>query len=68
MTLNFVQKDTLTGIKEFELLQGDITKLPFDVDLLCISAFKDDYTPTEASIVGQLYAKGINAGIESQGK
>lgn len=66
MTLNFVQKDTLTGIKEFELLQGDITKLPFKVDLLCISAFKDDYTPTKSSIVGQLYAKGINVGNLAQ--
>ena len=60
MTINFVQIETKTGIKEFELVQGDITNLPFKVDLLCLSAFKDDYTPTETSIIGQLHKKGVN--------
>ena len=60
MTINFVQIETKTGIKEFELFQGDITSLPFETDLLCLSAFKDDYTPTNSSIIGQLYKKGIN--------
>jgi len=58
--MNFVQIETQTGIKEFELVQGDITNLPFEVDLLCLSAFKNDYTPTESSIIGQLFKKGIN--------
>lgn len=58
--MNFVQIETKTGIKEFELVQGDITNLPFEVDLLCLSAFKNDYTPTESSIIGQLFKKGIN--------
>ena len=60
MTLNFVQIETLTGIKEFELYQGDITNLPFQTDLLCISTFKDDYTPTTSSIVGQFLGNGIS--------
>lgn len=60
MTINFVQIETKTGIKEFELFQGDITDLPFDVDLLCLSAFKDTYLPTESSIIGQFYTKGID--------
>jgi hypothetical protein len=60
MTLNFVQIETKTGIKEFELVQSDITDLSFSVDLLCISAFKNDYTPTDSSVIGQLYQKGIN--------
>jgi hypothetical protein len=58
--MNFVQIETKTGIKEFELVQGDITNLPFEVDILCLSAFKNDYTPTESSIIGQLFKKGIN--------
>lgn len=62
MTLNFVHIDTLSGTKEFELLQGDIANLPFRVDLLCISAFKNDYVPTKTSIIGQLHARGINIG------
>ena len=60
MTTNFVQIETKTGIKEFELIQADITKLPFSVDLLCISAFKNDYSPTESSIIGQLFKNGVN--------
>lgn len=63
MTINFVQTETPTGLKEFELYKGDITDLPFEVDLLCVSAFKDDYTPTENSIIGQLYKKGIDLSI-----
>lgn len=59
-TLNFVQIETKTGIKEFELIHGDITALPFKVDLLCISAFRNDYAPTHSSVVGHLHRKGIN--------
>jgi hypothetical protein len=62
ITLNFVQIESRTGIKEFELVQGDITNLPFHTDILCLSAFKDDYTPTESSIIGQLFNKGIDVG------
>jgi hypothetical protein len=60
MTKNFVQIDTKTGIKEFELFQGDITNLPFQVDLLVVSAFKNDYTPTKSSIIGQLHKSGVD--------
>lgn len=60
MTKNFVQIETKTGIKEFELYQGDITNLPFQVDLLVLSAFKDCYTPTKSSIIGQLHKSGVD--------
>jgi len=60
MTLNFVQVDTKTGIKEFELIQGDITALPFEVDLLSVSAYKNDFSPTSRSVIGHLFRKGIN--------
>ena len=66
MIINFVQVETKTGIKEFELVQGDITNLPFATDLLCVSAFKYNYTPTDASIIGQLYRKGIDVGLLSK--
>ena len=60
MTLNFIQIESKTGIKEFELYNGDMSNLPFNVDLLCISAFYKDYTPTDKSIIGQLFKKGID--------
>lgn len=66
MIVNFVQIETKTGIKEFELVQGDITNLPFNVDLLCLSAFKNDYTPTPRSIIGQFYKKDIDVGAQSK--
>ena len=59
MLLNLVQIETNTGVKEFELYQGDIVKLPFQTDLLCVSAFKNDYSPTESSIIGQFYKNGF---------
>jgi hypothetical protein len=68
MIINFVQVETKTGIKEFELVQGDITNLPFATDLLCVSAFKYNYTPTDASIIGQLYRKGIDVGLLSKAR
>jgi hypothetical protein len=59
-TINFVQIETETGIKEFELFYGDIVNLPFKTDLTTISAFKNDYIPTSESIIGQFFNKGIN--------
>ena len=60
MIRNIVQIETKTGLKEFELFQGDITNLPFDVDLICVSAFKNDYEPTLTSIIGQFLQKGVD--------
>ena len=60
MIRNIVQIETKTGLKEFELFQGDITNLPFDVDLVCVSAFKNDYEPTPTSIIGQFLQKGVD--------
>jgi len=60
MTLNFVQVETKTGIKEFELIQCDITALPFEVDLLSVSAYKNNFSPTSRSVIGHLFRKGIN--------
>lgn len=60
MRLNFVQVDTRTGIKEFELIKGDIIDLPQEFDVLCVSSFKNDYSPTETSIIGKLFERGIS--------
>lgn len=56
---NFLEVDTIWGLRAFELWQGDITRLPFPVDLLVLSAFQKDYTPTRTSVVGALDRIGI---------
>lgn len=50
------------GKKRVELHQGDLTSLRPDeaVDLLVISAFPNDYTPTSSSLIGSLYKKGLS--------
>lgn len=42
-----------------EICVGDITHTDEHVDLLCLSAFPGDYTPTPSSVVGALHARGI---------
>ncbi len=44
-----------------ELWQGDLTNMPPEeaVDVLVVSAFPNDYTPTPSSLIGALDQKGI---------
>ncbi len=46
--------------RTFELWEGDITDLPFPVDVLVISAFPGDYLPTPGSVVGALKRSGVD--------
>src|SRR5687767_8909210 len=45
-----------------ELYQGDLTDLSSAdaFDLLVVSAFPNDYTPTPSSLIGGLYQKGLS--------
>jgi hypothetical protein len=45
-----------------EICVGDITHTESPVDLLCLSAFPGDYTPTRTSVVGALHSRGIDVG------
>ncbi len=58
--INFFEVDTATGVRTFELWRGDITRLPFPVDLLAISAFEGDYAKTPTSVIGALARCGVD--------
>ena len=66
--LNHIEIETRSGFRSFELHCGDITKLPFNVDVLVISAFKNDYSPIPNTIIGSLYNRGVDAYIEFENR
>lgn len=58
--INFVDIDTRSGYRRFELHHADITNLGFKTDVLVVSAFRDDYEPVPNTVMGALYRKGVN--------
>jgi hypothetical protein len=59
--INLLEIKTPFGYKQFKLVQGDISKIDFPVDLLCTSAFKNGYEPLKGTLLGSLYE---NRGID----
>lgn len=55
--LNFIEIETLWGIKSFELYMGDISAMEEQVDLLAFSILSEFYSPTERSVAGALASK-----------
>jgi hypothetical protein len=63
MSLLDVIEVTCNGvIRRIELHQGDLTQLDTSdhVDVLIVSAFPGDYIPTQTSLIGALFAKGLS--------
>jgi TIR domain len=56
--------------KRIELYQGDITSLTAaeGFDLLVVSAYPDDYTPTDDSLIGALYRKELSVAALAMNK
>jgi hypothetical protein len=55
--LNILGVDTPHGFRTVELFEGDITALEFPVDILVLSAFQGDYSPTPGTILGALQTR-----------
>ncbi len=53
--LNAVGFDTPHGFKTFEIFHGDITNLSGPVDVLVVSAYRQDYYPHPDSLIGALH-------------
>lgn len=60
--LNLIHVPHPTGDRAIGLYLGDLTQLePEDfVDYLVVSAFPDDYIPTQGSLIGSLYRRGVD--------
>lgn len=50
------------GKSKIELLHGDLSRIPAEhaVDLLFVSAFPNDYSPTPSSLIGSLCRHGVS--------
>lgn len=61
--MKLLDRLTIPGTdKKIELLRGDLAAIPREhaVDVLILSAFPDDYTPTPTSLIGALWAKDLS--------
>lgn len=58
------------NIRRIGLYHGDLTEIPPEhaVDILIISAFPNDYTPTDSSLIGALSQVGLSISTLSKNK
>lgn len=58
--INFIEIETRSGYRSFEIHKGNITNLGFHVDMIGFSAFSRDYYPSEGTVIGAFYENGID--------
>ena len=58
--INFIEIETRSGYRSFEIHKGNITNLGFHVDMIGFSAFSRDYYPNEGTVIGAFYENGID--------
>jgi hypothetical protein len=52
--LNLIEIETRWGYRTIELYCGDLTKVERDIDVLAVSSFWHDYSPSPKSLIGAL--------------
>lgn len=52
--LNLIEIETRWGYRTIELYCGDLTKVDHDVDVLAVSSFRQNYSPSPKSLIGAL--------------
>jgi len=60
--VSFISVKTPGGLASIQLLYGDLSSISseHEVDLLVVSAFPNDYTPVNGTLIGALDAKGLS--------
>lgn len=65
--INIVGVETRHGFKTLELHEGDIARIPFDVDVLVLSAFAGSYIPSPGTVIQSLlHRHGIDVEAEAE--
>lgn len=52
--INLLEVKTPYGFRQFKLVKGDISAIPFPIDLLVVSAFAKGYTAVPGTLIGAL--------------
>ena len=68
--LDYIQVKTNTGFADIELYHGDLSAIPKEhaVDIVILSAYPNDYTPVEGTLIGALDNKGLSVAELSKNK
>jgi hypothetical protein len=68
--LDYIQVKTSNGFADIELYHGDLSAIPKEhkVDIVILSAFPNDYTPTPGTLIGSFAEKGLSVEQLAQDK